>query len=483
MSSILDAGENRQKCQKFTPPAQVTTMLNLASYNSNLMGKTILENSFGSGNVLKELVKRYIESAEDADIAPDKISYGLSQDIYGVELDKVLYDKCVSDLNEFVRSHHLPSVTWKLFNVDALAFDFGVTFDYIIGNPPYISYKEIDRENRKKIKQQFYSCSVGKFDYCYAFIERGIKLLKPSGKLVQLIPNNIYKNVFAQKLREMLSDHIAVIMDYPDQKLFDDALTSISIFLYDKGNTCKCIDYQNITQKSKRVIHRDKLGEKWIFVSEKTLGDKPLRFGDIFQASSSVATLCNKAFLVTDEVVMSEELEEKTLRNAVSPKALRYKKKQKIIFPYKYENGLIQHYSEEEFVSLYPHTVNHLQAYFDKLENRASDKRALWFEYGRTQALAHINEEKLLLSTVITHSIDVYKINAYSVPFSGIYITVKNPAYTLDDALTVLKSDDFFQYVQCIGVSVSGKSMRITSNDINNYTFSKEVIPWRNCSM
>lgn len=92
----------------------------------------------------------------------------------------------------------------------------------------------------------------------------------------------------------MLSDHIAVIMDYPDQKLFDDALTSISIFLYDKGNTCKCIDYQNITQKSKRVIHRDKLGEKWIFVSEKTLGDKPLRFGDIFQASSSVATLCNK---------------------------------------------------------------------------------------------------------------------------------------------------------------------------------------------
>ena len=77
MSSILDAGENRQKCQKFTPPAQVTTMLNLASYNSNLMGKTILENSFGSGNVLKELVKRYIESAEDADIAPDKISYGL----------------------------------------------------------------------------------------------------------------------------------------------------------------------------------------------------------------------------------------------------------------------------------------------------------------------------------------------------------------------------------------------------------------------
>ena len=49
MSTILEIGENKIKCQKFTPSALVDTMLNLANYNTDLMGKTILENSFGTG--------------------------------------------------------------------------------------------------------------------------------------------------------------------------------------------------------------------------------------------------------------------------------------------------------------------------------------------------------------------------------------------------------------------------------------------------
>ena len=65
MSSILEIGENKTKCQKFTPSALVDTMLNLVNYNTDLMGKTILENSFGSGNILKAIVVRYIESASN----------------------------------------------------------------------------------------------------------------------------------------------------------------------------------------------------------------------------------------------------------------------------------------------------------------------------------------------------------------------------------------------------------------------------------
>ena len=62
MSSILEIGNNKNKCQKFTPDSLVKTMLDLANYKTDLMGKTILENSFGSGNILKEIVVRYIKS-------------------------------------------------------------------------------------------------------------------------------------------------------------------------------------------------------------------------------------------------------------------------------------------------------------------------------------------------------------------------------------------------------------------------------------
>ena len=90
MSSILEIGENKTKCQKFTPSALVDTMLNLVNYNTDLMGKTILENSFGSGNILKAIVVRYIESAIAAGIDLVSISAGLAQDVYGIELKKLL---------------------------------------------------------------------------------------------------------------------------------------------------------------------------------------------------------------------------------------------------------------------------------------------------------------------------------------------------------------------------------------------------------
>lgn len=471
MSSILEIGENKTKCQKFTPSALVDTMLNLANYNTDLMGKTILENSFGSGNILKAIVVRYIESAIAAGVDLVSISAGLAQDIYGIELDKTLYDNCVKELNDLLKSYNIPAVDWKLFNDNALSIDLNVSFDYVIGNPPYISYKEMDEDSRKSLKNMFESCAIGKFDYCYAFIESGIKHLKKNGKLVQLIPNNIYKNVFAKKLRELLTDHISTVLDYPDQKLFDKALTSVSIFLYDKENVCENIHYENVTEGIKKNISRQSLGDKWIFSDQNYSSQQMLRFGDVFHASITIATLYNKAFIVDDKCIKEKKLEQNILRDAVSPKTLRYKKKKKIIFPYTYDDNGLCRYPKEKFEKLFPNTVKHLKQYETELNARNSDEKASWFEYGRSQALAHLNKEKLLISTIITNSVEVYKIDANTIPFSGIYITVKNQDYSLDDAIDILKSKQFLKYVQNIGISISGKSLRVTCKDINNYLF------------
>ena len=471
MSSILENGNNKKKCQKFTSPALVNMMLDLLKYNTNLMGKTILENSFGAGNILKAIVIRYIESAISLGIDRHTISICLSQDIYGIELDKQLYDNCIIELNEILSSYNIPPVNWNLFNDNALTLELGVSFDYIIGNPPYISYKEMDMDSRKDLKERFESCSIGKFDYCYAFIESGIKYLKDNGKLVQLIPNNIYKNVFAKNLRELLKDHISEVYDYPDQKLFDKTLTSVSVFLYDKENNSNNIVYENVTQNIKRNIDRQTLGEKWNFSTDEKNAEHMLRFGDVFHASITIATLYNKAFIVDEHCIKEELLEPEVLRNAVSPKTLRYKRNKKIIFPYTYNKNGLQHFKDDVFEKQFPNTVKHLKRFSEELKDRKSDKNAAWFEYGRSQALAHLNNEKLLVSTIITNAVEVYRVDAETIPFSGIYITVKDHNYTLDDAVNILTSRSFLQYVQGIGINISGKSLRITCKDINNYKF------------
>ena len=148
MSTIFDNKDNKAKCQKFTPGELVEEMLSLAGYTHCLVGKRVLENSFGSGNILVAIVKRYIEESIAAKIPVDLIARNLEMDIFGIELDEDLFAECVKRLNDVVTKYGLPNVKWSLFNQNALNWETDVKFDYIIGNPPYITYKDMDGGNK-----------------------------------------------------------------------------------------------------------------------------------------------------------------------------------------------------------------------------------------------------------------------------------------------------------------------------------------------
>lgn len=473
MSTILDNAKNKTKCQKFTPTYLAEEMLDIIGYKHGVYGQKVLENSFGSGNILAAIVKRYIIDSIHAGISPGNISENLSNDIYGIELDRILYNQCLERLNKIAIEYGIPSVRWSLFNENALAWTTTLRFDYIVGNPPYINYKDIDDDSKHFLKKFFRSCSHGKFDYCYAFIEHAINLLAPAGKLVQLVPANIYKNVFGENLRLLLKPHISIINEYPSQTLFDATLTSSTIFLFDKACHSHEIEYNNLTTGYSAKISRSTLTDKWVFKHQAVDEHNMIRFGDCFHASIVIATLLNSAFILTKEQVTEKKIEQDIIRKAAAPKQLRRKIEEYIIFPYHYsETGLV-HYSESAFTQSFPNATLHLNEYRESLNSRDKDKSAQWFEYGRSQALAHLNQQKLLLSTVITDSVEVYLLDANTIPYSGIFITVKDEKYTLENARRVLQSQDFLSYVRSLGISVSGKSKRITCKDINNFKFVK----------
>ncbi|AWV31776.1 Eco57I restriction-modification methylase domain-containing protein [Paenibacillus odorifer] len=464
-----------EKCQIFTPEINVTELLDAVNYTANLYGKKVIENACGDGNILIEIVNRYIKDCLTNMINLTEIKMGLEQDIYGAEIDGTHHKNCLRKLDEIAASYEIYDVKWNIFNQDFLKMNLNDSFDFAIGNPPYITYRDLDEETRSFLKENFKSCRHGKFDYCYAFIEASLNCLNATGKLAYLIPSSIFKNVFGQELRNIIVLNTVKIVDYTTKKLFANALTSSAILLCDKGVTNNDIEYLDIVNNITHTIPKKKLLGKWVFDQNSEYGISKKKFGEYFTAAISIATLYNKAFLLKNYIedekyinIKGCKIERNVTRVAVSPRSLNYNKRERIVFPYSYSSGKLIRYTNDEFETEFPETSKYLKKFIEELKNRKADDKNEWFEYGRTQALAHLNQPKLLLSTIVTNEIKVYELSKESIPYSGIYIIAKKNL-PLIKAKEILESESFYSYVRGIGINANGNSLRITASDINNY--------------
>lgn len=472
-----------KKCQVFTPPKYVIKLLNCIDYRHNLYGKKIIENACGDGNILKIIVERYIEDCLKNNLSLSEIKVGLEQDIYGAEIDEKHQLNCINNLSHIAERYGIKNVKWKILNVDILATNLNIKFDYAVGNPPYITYKELDEKTRQFVKQNFETCKKGKFDYCYAFIEAGLKCLNENGKISYLIPSSIFKNVFAQNLRDFLLPYLSKIFDYKTKKIFN-VLTSSAIIVCSKSNIKKnYISYYDVAAKMEHKISKTQLKSKWVFCNNtdaENISGTKVKFGDYFKASITIATLLNEAFVLknytqdNDYVYVDDfKIEKKITKLAASPRGRNYKINELIIFPYYYSNNQLKKYDEDGFESKFPNARNYLKKFRSKLKKRNYDNSAKWYEYGRTQALTHLNQAKLLLSTVVTNEVKVYELEKETIPYSGIYVTTHNEQ-PLSLAKNILESKLFLDYVKGIGTNASGTSLRITPADINKYEFYLE---------
>ncbi|MCT3091381.1 SAM-dependent methyltransferase [Lactococcus lactis] len=466
------------KCQKFTPEENVKQLLNAVGYTDNLFNKSVLENACGDGNILVEVVTRYIGDAKKNGYDILQIKEGIEKNIYGIEIDEKHRLTCISNLETIAQKNGISDIKWNILRRDTLKNPLPLKFDFVVGNPPYITYQEIDISTRNYIRENFITCKKGKFDYCYAFIESSVSSLNEFGAMAYLIPNSIFKNVFGNQLRNFIKEYLVEILDYRSVKVFPDAITSSSIIILDKKSKDENVKYYDIDNDTKTVIKKSSLQNKWIFdvgIKKEEVGSA--RFGDYFKVSNSVATLRNELYVLKE---FQEEgdyieyngymLEKEVIKRAASPRALARGKNELIIFPYYYDEGRLQRYNEEEFRYLYPNVYKYLEDRRDELKLRDADISSQWFEYGRSQALAHLNREKILISSIFSKYMKIYNLKTEDIPYSGFYIIQKGDI-PLKEAEKILKSPKFSTYIDSIGTNANGESMRITVKDIENYLF------------
>ena len=459
-------------CQIPTPQKYVQQMLDYVDYS-----KKLLENSCGEGNILLEVVKRYIESAKSEKHSAEEIKNGLNKDIEAYEIDKECIEKCKNRLNKLAASYGIEGIEWNIKNNDFLKEDVQNRYDFIIGNPPYITYHDMDDSQREFLKKSFSTCNNGRFDYCYAFIEASLKTLKNRGKMVYLVPCSIMTNKFAGDLRVKLSKYITEIYDYRTIKIFSQALTSSVIIVCENLTNKSDLKYHLVKENTIFEIERKKLTDaKWsVTRDDNNIG---VKFSDFFEVKNSVATLLNEAFIFKEYerrdgyyIIDEYKIEEELVKDAASIKSLsRGENSYKIIFPYRIEDGKRKDYSESEFEDRFPGAVRYLKQFKDKLKKRKKDKNTLWFQYGRSQAITSVTGNKLIIPMVITKEVHVYEVGENAVPYAGYFIKCReNSRLGLQDAKKILESKDFYDYVKICGTPTTATSYRISVNDIKKY--------------
>lgn len=475
---------SEKTCKVPTPPEMVVRMLDKVGYVRNLFGKKVLENSCGEGNFLREIVRRYILDARRNRISEEQIREGLGRDIHGIEIEEDLVEECLAGLDETAAGYGITGVQWHIRQEDALRQEILPIYQYVVGNPPYITYYNLEEEERNRIRENYITCAEGKADYYYAFTEMALRSLDKDGKMVYLIPNNFLKNRFSDRLRRYILPYLVEIEDYTTRKIFNEYLTSSAVIYCEKQVRSNTFAYCDIENGKKITVEKNGLNGKWVFIETKRNLRDPGRLGDFFQISAPIATLLNEAFLLRDARERADgnfeadgiTIEKEVLRPAASPKSRQRGQEPYIIFPYWYDmNGVVRRYGQTEFEQRFPGACRYLGKFESKLMKRKSEPNCKWFEYGRSQALAHINQPKLLLSTLITDHVNCYRLDSECVPYSGIY-AVPKAGYTLDRAEAVLKSDEFFSYVKAVGINASGNSYRVSPRDICDFPVEKGMV-------
>ncbi len=204
----------------FTKREVVDFILDLAGYTTDrpLHEMRLLEPSFGDGDFLLPAIERLLTSWRDAG-RPDPLT-SLPNCIRAVELHRVTFfttrDRVASLLiREGLADDaaHQLADTWLVY-ADYLLVDLAGSFDFVVGNPPYVRQELIADVLMAEYRAR-YKTIYDRADIYIPFIERSLSCLSKGGVLGFICADRWMKNRYGAPLRGLVASkfHLTAHID------------------------------------------------------------------------------------------------------------------------------------------------------------------------------------------------------------------------------------------------------------------------------
>lgn len=380
--------------QYMTPEMIVDFMISLIENEKKIR---ILEPSSGDGAFIDRLLHHNYE------------------DITAFEIDQDLID---ASTHSFVQ------------NKSFVSSNYENEFDLVIGNPPYIRWKNLKLALQNEVKaeplfQQYLNSLV---DYSAIFILKSIVALKEGGELIFITPDYWLDSTHSDRLRDYMAANgqFSDIFLLKETKIFKNATVSLMIFRYVKTTkdlypTINIRNYPMNRLDEETLFHlKSEQDDEWNFPIPQFEEGKPWRIfndrvhdivnklenvtalggftvGDMCEIGNGMVSGLDRAFQIPEGAVDAlSDIEQANTLDVIKGKDLVgywYKKITKYIF-------IRDDITEAEFKKDYPVFYEQLLPYKERLTNRYNYNREIHYwdwVFLRNYQLFSLDMEKIFV--------------------------------------------------------------------------------------
>lgn len=347
--------------------------------------------------------------------------FGLDIQEYSVNRTKLLLSLLALQSGEDIKEFQ-----FNLFQGDSLDFDWATAIDdfngfsIILGNPPYVCARNLDKETKEKLKN-WEVCQSGNSDLYIPFFQIAIENLAENGTLGFITMNSFFKSLNGRALRYYFQrKELAIsIIDFGSEQVFKSKNTYTCIcFIENKAeqfisytesetkNLGRKLPFKKIRYNILDSIKGWNLKDNKIISKIESTG---IPFGELYQTRHGIATLKNDIYIfrpvdedenffylqngslykiekgICKDIVNSNKLSREVSLNTL---------KEKVIFPYDQQEKpklLDEKLMKESFPEAYKYLQNKRKILAERDKGKGNYEN--WFAFGRTQSLEKIKNK------------------------------------------------------------------------------------------
>lgn len=422
--------------------------------------------------------------------------FGLDIQEYSVNRTKLLLSLLALQSGEDIEDFE-----FNLYRGDSLDFNWKTKigdfngFSIILGNPPYVCARNLDKETKEKLKN-WEVCKSGNSDLYIPFFQIAIENLTDKGILGFITMNSFFKSLNGRALRDYFQRReLAIsIVDFGSEQVFKSKNTYTCIcfienrkqqFISYTESETKKLDDKLSFKKVKYNILDSKKG--WNLKDNKIISkieSTGIPFGELYQTRHGIATLKNDIYIFrpVDEDENFFYLQNGSLykiekgickdivnSNKLSREVSLNNLKEKVIFPYDHQDKpklLDENLIKENYPQAYKYLLNKRKVLAER--DKGNGNYENWFAFGRSQSLEKIKNKMFFPkysdrtpNFIINSDDDLLFYNGLAVVGSSEteMIIIKK----------IMESSIFWYYIKTTSKPYSSDYYSLNGNYINNF--------------